>query len=44
MTTTMKLSIETYATLTNRTFETVVNECKILENVKFWEKMENLIN
>ena len=27
MTTTMKLAIETYATLTNRTFEAVVNEC-----------------
>jgi len=38
MTTTMKLAIETYANLTNRTFEAVVNECNngnevVTENV-----------
>jgi hypothetical protein len=39
MTTTMKISIETYANLTNRTFEDVVNECingnqLIIENIQ----------
>ena len=39
METTMKLAIETYSTLTNRTFDEIVNECVngnevILDNIK----------